>query len=902
MTAVEMLLHQPVAQAVGWALVHFVWQGTLIAAVTGLLLMALRRSAADVRYVVATIALTLMVTLPTVTAVQAWRTATASVAQSAVAEAASPLAAGVTAQRAVDALEAPAAAETPAPSLVESFSPLDRTIRRVRVEPWIPALLFVWLCGVTVLTLRLASGWMWVQRTKSHSAVPAAHNWQDMATRLSRRLHITRPIRLLESAVVEVPTVIGWLKPVVLFPTSALAGLTPHQMEAILAHELAHVRRHDYLVNLLQTLVETLLFYHPAVWWLSRRIRVERENCCDDLAVSLCGDPLTYASALADLEELRGAGRELVLAASGGSLLQRVRRLLGAPTHAGRAPGWLAGCIAILLMSGMAAGVVGNGALSSGDRQTAAVAQQAQVASEAALVASAASPQSASVATSNPAGVPVERRKAAVQVGVADAAQAADVRPRVDAVARVAVAADVTAGVDVAVAPGVSALATPVATSRVARLVATAEASGQDSVRVNRGRQRGNHSWSINGEKFELSYDGEIEFTDDDTDIRSLSPGGYFKISDGGWFGGKGVDIRADAAGAITRRFRVGIIEKPYEPEGRAWLAQMLPRFIRQSGIGAPARVARILKSKGPAGVLSEISLIEGGYGKRIYFTELFRTASLDAGTVRQAFAQASREVKSDYELASLLIASQHLINDEATRKAYFDASATIRSDYEMRRVLSAGLKAGPVPPAVLASVLSAATSIEGDYELASLLVQVATLQPLDGATRRPFFTALDTVGGAYEHGRVLQTLSARGDLSSELLVSMLQSGARMRSDYEQVQFLLKVAKAHTIDATLRGPFFAAVDAVKSPYEKGRVLQTVVKRAETPAETILAVLRSASTLSGSYERSQVLLAVAASHQISGPARDAYIEAAEKLGEYEQGRALTALVKNERGQK
>ena len=94
---------------------------------------------------------------------------------------------------------------------------------------------------------------------------------------------------------VEVPTVIGWLRPVVLMPASALSGMGPQQLEAILAHELAHIRRHDYLVNLLQTVVETLLFYHPAVWWLSGRIRVERENCCDDLAVSLCGDPYAYA-------------------------------------------------------------------------------------------------------------------------------------------------------------------------------------------------------------------------------------------------------------------------------------------------------------------------------------------------------------------------------------------------------------------------------------------------------------------------------------------------------------------------------------------------------------------------------------------------------------------------------
>ena len=125
-----------------------------------------------------------------------------------------------------------------------------------------------------------------------------------------------------------------------LLPASALAGLSPQQLEAILAHELAHIRRHDYLVNLLQTLVETLLFYHPAVWWLSRRIRVERENCCDDLAVSLCGDPVRVCARRWPISRSCAATpATLVLAATGGSLLQRVRRLLGAPSHAGRAPG-----------------------------------------------------------------------------------------------------------------------------------------------------------------------------------------------------------------------------------------------------------------------------------------------------------------------------------------------------------------------------------------------------------------------------------------------------------------------------------------------------------------------------------------------------------------------------------
>jgi Zn-dependent protease with chaperone function len=212
-------------------------------------------------------------------------------------------------------------------------------MQSMRVEPLLPTLILVWILGVTMLSLRLLTGWIWIQRLRTHGVSPAAAEWQRMSTRLARRLHISRAITLLESTLVDVPTVIGWLKPLVLLPASAPGALSPQQLEAILAHELAHIRRHDYLVNLLQTLVETLLFYHPAVWWLSRRIRIERENCCDDLAVRLCGDPVAYANALADLESLRSAASafsrkhddHIAMAATGGSLLQRVRRLLGAP-------------------------------------------------------------------------------------------------------------------------------------------------------------------------------------------------------------------------------------------------------------------------------------------------------------------------------------------------------------------------------------------------------------------------------------------------------------------------------------------------------------------------------------------------------------------------------------------
>ena len=158
---------------------------------------------------------------------------------------------------------------------------------------------------------------------------PAPSEWQQTLNQLRTRLNLSRPVRLLTSTLVQVPTVAGWLRPVVLIPVGALAGLPPEHIEALLAHELAHIRRHDYLVNILQSLAEALLFYHPAVWWISNHIRNDRELCCDDIAVSINGDAFTYASALAGLESHRPAHFTPALAANGGSLADRIARLLG---------------------------------------------------------------------------------------------------------------------------------------------------------------------------------------------------------------------------------------------------------------------------------------------------------------------------------------------------------------------------------------------------------------------------------------------------------------------------------------------------------------------------------------------------------------------------------------------
>jgi GWxTD domain-containing protein len=186
-----------------------------------------------------------------------------------------------------------------------------------------------WMAGVVLFYLRGMTSWLAARRLRRNGVCCAADVWQARLTRLKQQLQVTRPVMLLESCLAEVPVVVGYVRPMILMPVGLLAGLPVAQVEAILLHELAHIRRYDYVVNLMQVFVEGLLFYHPAVWWISGVMRAERENCCDDLVVAVTGGALEYAAALTALEMRRGP-RE-VLAVTGGNLVDRIQRLLGRP-------------------------------------------------------------------------------------------------------------------------------------------------------------------------------------------------------------------------------------------------------------------------------------------------------------------------------------------------------------------------------------------------------------------------------------------------------------------------------------------------------------------------------------------------------------------------------------------
>lgn len=313
------LLWPATISLLGWTLLHFLWQGSVIALFLALTLSLLRKRAAQSRYLASCLALLLLSLCPPITLSVLYASSEKSV--SLLGENAR-VAAEVRSQRAAFTV-GENAVTTP---VIVSAEPAGTPA----VTRFFPALIGGWLIGIMLLSLRTFGGWITVQRLAQKQVEPPTDALNSRMEAMARQMSIRRPIRLLVSSTVQVPTVFGCLRAVILLPVSVVVGMSPVQIEALLAHELAHIRRHDYLVNLWQTVVETLLFYHPVVWWVTSRIRTEREHCCDDLAISFLGDRRTYVYALTSLEQLRAVTP--ALAASDGILLSRIRRILGEPT------------------------------------------------------------------------------------------------------------------------------------------------------------------------------------------------------------------------------------------------------------------------------------------------------------------------------------------------------------------------------------------------------------------------------------------------------------------------------------------------------------------------------------------------------------------------------------------
>ena len=314
MEFIQYSISEDILYALGWTVVHSLWQGMLIALVMALISLGLQKHAARLRYLISNAGLFSVLAIAVITFFQLYSGTNNGGAEEIII---------IAGQSTVEAT----AETTLLQKIMLPFSGY--------FNEHLPLIVSVWLIGMVFFMLRLIGGLAYVQHLKSRHVYALGEEWQHLLEHLAHQIPVKKPVQLMESAMTKVPMVVGFLKPVILLPIGTINGLSINQVEAILAHELAHIYRNDYLLNIFQSLVEVLFYFNPAVWWISANIRTERENCCDDIAVELCGNSLTYAKALVSLQEISQASPRMAMTFSNNKnqLLNRVKRILNQPQN-----------------------------------------------------------------------------------------------------------------------------------------------------------------------------------------------------------------------------------------------------------------------------------------------------------------------------------------------------------------------------------------------------------------------------------------------------------------------------------------------------------------------------------------------------------------------------------------
>jgi len=366
--------------------------------------------------------------------------------------------------------------------------------------------------------------------------------------------------------------------------------------------------------------------------------------------------------------------------------------------------------------------------------------------------------------------------------------------------------------------------------------------------------------YTNNGTSVVLSYNGTITFTNDERDIKSISPGGFLKYSKTTFGNKREICIQSGSNGALNRKYFVGRSEEPYEPAGRLWLQETLPEIIATTGIGAEDRVKRIYSKSGINGVLTEISKIENDRVQGIYFKYLVDLPTIKEKDLTVVLTHINRQLNSDYERSKLLrqVAPQYLKNDKITQE-YLLTVNNISSDYEKGKLLSHLLESNTLSPVSFSRVLPAVSHISSDYEQAKVLRKVLVNPALTPPAHREVIVVLRTVSSDYEKNRVLQSLMTNPKYVNENFEELLGTIKTMSSDYEKARALSTLISKNKLTSQHYLQVLPVISEINSSYEKSKTLQRM--KPALPMENTqvrAAYVKTAKTISSDYEYRKVI--------------------------------------------
>lgn len=832
-----------------------VLKATLLLLGAGLLTLVLRRSSAAARHLVWALGLTGLLVLPLATALvpdwplAAWPRFSPRAALQLTeppAEDAAPIAAQARRSDLAALPERPAAAAAPAPAPSRPTAGVaDVSLRYQAPFDWTLLVAPVWLGGVLLVGIAIVIGLARVAWIARYAQPVRDAAWLRLTAALARAVGVERPVRLLMSTGPAMPMTWGARRPVILLPADA-DSWAPERRRDVLLHELAHIKRGDFVTQLVARAACAVYWFHPLAWMAADRLRLERERACDDQVLRAGARPSDYAAHLLEIaRSLRAVYATSLASVAMARPSQLAGRLLDV-LDASRVREPLPRRIAVPAWGAALAVLV----------PLAAVAPRTErVDGPIALTVAVDTPPPASGSGGSGSGTGIGRGKSSS-----------------------------TATVTISDTPG--------------------EDAANDSLTgcspTGRGKNRSSTHSVDDGVMINtvvgrcdvhLIAEGRFTFNEDFTDIGTVSSGGQVDVEVN-----YGDRVRRLTVRPGERIYKVDGRAVPFDAEAKAWLAETLTFLLRRTGWAAEERAKWILEKRGVTALMDEIAQLNSDYARRMYYQAALASGRMDIAAYERLVTQAGKEISSDYELAELLIAvteAQPLT--AAMQEAFVAASTTIASDYERRRVLEAALTRRGLTAGVAVAMLKAAADINSDYELAELLVDINHARPIDDTVRAAFFAAANSIGSDYEHHRVLSAVAQRPGSSRAMVLGLLESAQSIASDYELAELLIDVAGDVPMDDAIRTAFFAAAGTIESDYERGRVLKNVVGRGDVTKPVALAVLETAKGMDSDYELAELLVTVARVVRIDDALRPAYLEAARSISSgYERDRVRAAL--------
>jgi hypothetical protein len=343
------------------------------------------------------------------------------------------------------------------------------------------------------------------------------------------------------------------------------------------------------------------------------------------------------------------------------------------------------------------------------------------------------------------------------------------------------------------------------------------------------------YNYNNTGSATTLSYDGKITFTDEERDIKSITPGGYFRYSKTTFGHKREIFIQSGSDGTLRRKYYVGRSEEPYEPEGRLWLQQMLPEIIATTGLGAEDRIQRHYAKAGINGVLAEISKIDNDHARTVYYRHLLAFPALKDRDLKGVLAHLNRQLESDHEKSKLLrqIAPRYLQNHHNIQE-YLAAVSGLSSDYEKAKVLTYVLQTPALNQSSCELVIPAVARIDSDYEQAKVLRAVLARPELSPKAHKEVIQLTRTISSDYEKNRVLLALIANPKYVSAHFGELLASINTLDSDYEKSRALSNLVTKQKLSSGQYLQLLPVTAGLESSYDKSRTLQKI--RATMPAD------------------------------------------------------------------